>query len=106
MKPGLMRERITIEQQAPTRGAAGSVVENWAAFKTVYAEVAPIAGREYTTLRAAQAEISTRFRIRYLSGVVPTMRVNWRGQIFGISEVIDIGARRREMELYGSAEAV
>ena len=106
MLAGPMRERVEIQHKAPIRAAAGSIIENWTEFSTVFAAVEPISGREYTTLRAGQAEITTRFRIRYLAGVLPTMRVLWRGQVYRLSEVIDIGARRRELELYGSAEVV
>lgn len=106
MRAGLMRERVTIQESTITRGAAGSEVKTWVEFATVWAAVQPISGREFTRLRAAQAEETTRFRVRYLAGVLPTMRIVWKTQVYKITEVINLDARNRELEIYGSAEVV
>jgi len=102
---GRLRERVRIQQKSVTRDAFGAETVSWTDVAAVAAEVAPISGREFIAMRAAQSEITTRFRLRFLPDITPAMRVWWRGNDFDILEVIDKGARRREMELLCVASA-
>lgn len=105
MRAGRLQERIRIQQKQVTRDAYGAETVQWVDHADVAAEAAPIAGREFVALRTAQSEISIRFRVRFVAGVVPSMRVWWRAQEYDIIEVIDKGARRRELELLCKASA-
>jgi len=107
MQAGRLRHRITIEQKSVQRGAQGGEVVTWTAFAAnVPAEAEPMSGREYVTLRAGQADITIRFRLRYLAGVNPAMRVNWNGDPYEIEDVIDVRGRRVQLELMCRGEAV
>jgi SPP1 family predicted phage head-tail adaptor len=105
MQAGALRERITVQRKSVTRDAFGGETITWTDVATVWAEAQPIGGREYTALRQAQSEITIRFRLRYLAGVTPAMRVSWNGGQYDIVEVIDVGARNRELELLCRGEA-
>lgn len=104
MRAGRLRETITLQSMTTSRGTSGSVVESWSDWATVRAEVTPISGREFVSLQAAQIEISTRFVIRHRSGVNPRMRIVWQGRNYKISEVIEVDAARREIEILATAE--
>ncbi len=95
-----MRHRITIESNTPTRAPGGAAVENWSAFAAnIPAKVEPISGREFIALKASQEETGTRFTIRYMSGVTRAMRVIWRDVIYNVTDVLNIDARDRALEI-------
>ena len=108
IEAGRLRERITLQRKSVTRDAVGGEVVTWVEEAVLWAEVAPIRGREYLALRAAQSDVVMRFRLRYRAGVNPAMRVVWNGGEYDIVEAIDVGARRTELELLcrGAAENV
>lgn len=99
MEAGRLREEIVIQEKSVVRDAFGGETVSWVTFASVRAEVQPIAGREYVAMRQAQAEISIRFRLRYVAGVTPAMRVSWNGGTYDIVEAINVNARNRELEL-------
>jgi SPP1 family predicted phage head-tail adaptor len=67
----------------------------------VWAAVEPLTGREFLEGRALDAEVSTRIRIRYRSGLVghPEMRVVWGSQVFDVEAVLEKKSERREIWL-------
>lgn len=105
MMSGRLSESIVIQDKSVTRDAYGAESITWTTVATVPASAEPIAGREYLAMRQAQADISIRFRIRYLAGVTPAMRVQWRGGYYDILEVINPRAADRELELLCRGEA-
>lgn len=99
MQAGRLNQKITIQAKSVTRDAFNAEVITWTTHATVWAEAVPISGREYVALRAAQSDISIRFRLRYLPGVSTAMRVLWNGQTYDIVEAINVNARNTELEL-------
>jgi SPP1 family predicted phage head-tail adaptor len=106
MRAGALSERIEIQEKTVTRAANGEETVTWVEFATVWADVEPLSGREVVAVRAAQADLSLRVRLRYLAGVNPTMRVWWAGAAWPISEVIDVRARRTELQLLCTGAAI
>lgn len=99
MRARALRNKILIEQVTETRDEIGGVIETWSTFATRQAEVEPLNGREYFDSRATQADITIRFRIRYLNGLVPKMRVNYDSRYFDIESVINVKEQSKEMVL-------
>lgn len=101
MRAGRLKHKIIIEQATEARDTLGAVVETWVAYATRQASAEPIAGREYYASRQTNAEASYRFRLRYLAGVTPKMRVNFGGRIFDIERVINVNEQGRELQIMG-----
>ena len=99
MQAGRLRHRITIQTFTTTKDEFGQPVETWDTFDTVWASVEPLTGREYFQAQQTQAEISYRVRIRYLSGVEPTMRVIHGSRTLEILAVLNAEERNREIQL-------
>ena len=99
MKIGSLRHRVTIESQTTTQDAYGGEVITWSEVATVWAAVEPLSGREFMDGRRQEAEINTRIRIRYRSGLLPGMRVTWGDHTYDIEAVIERESRRREIWL-------
>lgn len=99
MNIGKMRHRITIEQKTKVSDGAGGYTESWVPFVTVWASIDPVSGKEFFEAQQTQSSVSHKIRIRYKSGVLPAMRVNFKGRIFGIESVINWEERNRDMLL-------
>ncbi|MCP5018065.1 MAG: phage head closure protein [Ketobacter sp.] len=78
---------------------SGEVISVWSAFATVFAAYEPQSGKESQTEDQEQAFNTARFRIRYLSGVVPKMRILFDGRYFDIEAINDVGGRRKQLHI-------
>jgi SPP1 family predicted phage head-tail adaptor len=99
---GQMRDRITLLEKSVLRDAFGGEVITWVDRTTVFAKAQPLRGREFFAAQQVQSEISVRFVLRYDSapaGLNSAWRVNWRNQQYDIVEIIDVDARKTDMEL-------
>ena len=103
---GTLNRRITIQEKTVTRDAYGAEVIDWTEVAEVWAAVLPIRGSEYVSLQMAQADLTTRFVIRYRAGVTPAMRIVYGDAVYDIKEVIDVRDSHRSLELMARAEAV
>lgn len=106
MKAGTLRHQVVVQKRAMTRDSLGAPVETWSTFATVFAEVQPLRGREYLDIRAAQSEVTTRIRMRYLAGMNTTMRITHDGAIYRVVDVINENSRDRMIECMCVSEAV
>lgn len=100
MRAGRLRQRITIRRKSVTRDNMGGEVVTWVDDDPIPAEAEPIRGREYVALQQSESELEVRFRIRYQPDITPDVRVVWRSTVYElVSPAIDVGGRKREMEL-------
>lgn len=98
MRAGRLDRQIVIQKVLETRTTTGSFSESWQPFATVRAEYVPLLGREFLNSNEKHAEIDAVFRIRYLAGVLPKMRVSYNDVVYDIYSIVEIG-RHRELEL-------
>ena len=66
---------------------------------TVWAAVEPLTGREFLSAGAMASATEARIRMRYMPGIVSTMRVIHGADTYGIQAVIHIKSARRELQL-------
>lgn len=90
MNIGKLRHRVTIEQLIVEQDSDGAQIESWVNpfGMDLWAEIQPLSGRELIASQSLQSEVKARIIIRYRDGVVPTMRVLHRGNIYNIAAVI------------------
>lgn len=99
MKAGTLRHRVVLQRLTETRGPTGDLVKTWADQPEIWAAVEPLSGREYWQAQQVAAETTIRVRIRYSSGVVPTMRVKYGTRTFEVLSIIDPEERHVELHL-------
>lgn len=102
IKSGKMNKRISIEEPAsgsPAKNGFGERNIVWEEFAEVWAEIIPLVGREYWAQQQVQSEVTVKIRIRYLAGVLTTMRVVYDERILTIKSVIDVNERHKEIVL-------
>ena len=99
MRARHLRHKILIEQVTETRDGFGDIVQTWTTYSTRRAEVEPLNGREYFDSKSVQADVTIRFRIRYLKDITPKMRINYDSRYFDIQSIINVKERKRELVL-------
>lgn len=87
MQAGKLRHRIDIEEFTQVRDPdTGEFSEPaWVAkWPRCPARVEPLSARDLVAAKAAQSEATARMVIRYRPGVLPTMRIIYRGEAYSI----------------------
>ncbi|WP_433738993.1 phage head closure protein [Pseudomonas putida] len=86
MRAGSLRHRITFQALSQTQDPeTGEMLPGWVpVWESVPASVEPLSARDLIAAQAGQSEASGRMVIRYRAGVLPTMRILHRGDIYNI----------------------
>lgn len=103
MRAGTLKHRVLFEQLStgsPTQNAGGEIESSWAAFKTLWASVSPLKGRELVAAQQISAEVTGVIKIRYNALVTASMRAVFEGRVYDILAVIDPEEAHREMWCY------
>ncbi len=97
---GKLRHRITLQEyKVVGYDPANQPILDWGEVATVWASVQPISGREYWARSQIQAEVTHRIRIRYIAGIKPTMRIQFRDRTFEIESIINWHERNIDLQL-------
>jgi len=99
MRSGTLRHRCWIK--TPTHAnTAGTVTTTWGTAAVCWGSLQPLRGREWTESHLAEnAEVTSRFRMRYVASIVPTMQLTFGTRTFEIISVINPDERNIELEL-------
>ena len=108
MRPGAMRHRVTLQTRVSGTDAAGGVRNAWETFATRWASVDFTPVSEVWASAQRSGRVSAVFRLRYLAGVTPAMRLVHDGRVYNILSVVDQEGRGAEIvitanELVGEA---
>jgi SPP1 family predicted phage head-tail adaptor len=93
---GLLRESITIEQQAETRNALGETTVVWNTYATRRASVESISYTEQERRKQIGGTGTFVVRCRFVDGVTGKMRVKWTSRsdrLLYIASVVERGNR-------------
>ena len=105
MNIGRLDKRVVLERFTATQNDIGEWIEEWAPLVSVWAAVEPLNGREFFAAGGAQAETTTRIRIRYRPGITSGDRVNQDGVLHDITATINPRTSDRELVLMCKAGA-
>lgn len=100
MRAGTARTQIVIQQRADTQNSSGELIPSWTTFATLSAAIVPLQGRELEAAQQVLATVSHRMDMRYLPGVLPSMRISYSGRYFDIGAVLNVKELNRELQLY------
>lgn len=86
MQAGKLRHRIDFQTLGAVQDpVSGEMVPGWSTlWARVPASITPLSARDLIAAQAAQSEASARVVIRYRAGVLPTMRIIYRGEVYDI----------------------
>jgi SPP1 family predicted phage head-tail adaptor len=103
-----MRHRVTIQRRATGTDTAGGILNTWEDVATRSASMDRAAGSEVWASAQRSGRVPAVFRLRYLSGVEPAMRLLFDGRTYNILSAVDQEGRKAELvitaeELVGEA---
>lgn len=100
MRIGTLRHRITIQSRTDTQDSFGAPVYSWDTFLSdVPANVAPVSGKEYLAAGSTSAQVLAKATIRYVAGILPTMRVIHDSATYVIQAVLPDETARKFITL-------
>jgi len=102
MRAGRLRHKITFQKivnsqdelGAPLVGSSG--YEN---FKTVWASITPISGKESFLSNADFSKTTHKIKIRFTSNIDASLRIVWQNRIFNILNTRNVEEVDREIEI-------
>lgn len=94
-----LRNRITFQKFTTVVNENGFEIEAWEDYKTVWASVSNLTGREYYEASAVQAEESVKFTIRYLSSITTDMRILFQDKQYNINSIDNIKYENKYIEI-------
>lgn len=104
MRAGDLRHRITFQSRSATRDALGGQSLTWNDVASVWADVAPLSGRELLSAQANKSDVSSMITIRWQAqfadpAAIATWRIVYGARIFNIHASIDVDERHKTIEL-------
>ncbi|MFR1377883.1 MAG: phage head closure protein [Clostridium neonatale] len=87
MMIGDLKHRITFQVLVIENNKNGFEEEIWEEYKTVWASVSNLSGREYYQAAAIQAEKTVKFIIRYITDIETDMRILFNDKQFNITSI-------------------
>lgn len=97
MQAGKLRHRLIIEQQTKSKNSFNEWVVTWTTFATVWAEIQPDLGNTTYAAKQLNADAQGKIKIRYITGVQPTMRGRISSTIYNFLSIINVNVRNNEL---------
>ena len=105
MMSGILRNRITIQEQTATSNEYGEQIITWSDLhENIPASVNFLRGREYFQAAQLQTKVDTRFTLRYISDITPKMRISYDGCYYNIEAVI-WDSKKTQLEIMAGRSA-
>ena len=82
-----LNKRITFQKFTTITNDYGYEINEWSDFKTVWADVTNLSGREYFAAMQVQAEKTVKFTIRYTKDIDETMNIKFGKKTVGTEEI-------------------
>lgn len=99
MKSEELKHRITFQKNTIQINENGFEIETWSDYKTVWAKVTSLHGREYFAAAAVKAENTVKFIIRYTDGLDTTMRIVFKNKYYNITSIDNIKYENKYVEI-------
>lgn len=99
MRAGKLRHRIKIQQLTGSDDEFGEPLEAYSDWAVVWANVAPLSGREMWQAKQVEATTTHQVEMRYLAGVDAKMRILHGTRVLQIDSVVNVDERNRRMLL-------
>lgn len=103
MRAGELDRQIILQHVAiAAADMNGSKAQTFADYATVWAKKIDAGGREFFAGDQVQAELATRFKVRWRNDIVPTDRITYGSLSYNISHLQELG-RREGLMIFATA---
>ena len=106
LQAGELNRRITIERINHAILTGGAEEESTELLATVWAKREDLSGREWFQAMQIQSEITTRFTVRWRSGIYPQMQIVVGLEVYRIEAILDPDGRREQLQLMCSRQPI
>lgn len=96
---GDLRHRITFQKFTTVVNENGFEEEAWQDYKTVWASVSNLSGKEYYQAAAVQAEKTVKLLIRYIKEVDTSMRIIFKDKQYNITSIDNMKYTNKYIEI-------
>ena len=96
---GEMKHRITFQKLVVNVDENGFEVKEWQDYKTIWASVYNLSGREYYQAAAIQAEKTVKFTIRYLLDLTADLGIAFEDRQYNITSIDNIKYEDKYIEI-------
>jgi SPP1 family predicted phage head-tail adaptor len=93
MRAGDFDTLVSIQQKVVARDAYRAEVVSWIEFAKAWAKVEGLTVREQLIAEGRQAQRALKVKMRYLPGVLASMRVQFEGRTLEIINTLEIGRK-------------
>ena len=93
IRPGEMRERVTVQQPVRTTNSVGESTLSWSDVTTVWASVNGVSAKEALQDGQQAVTLTHRLRFRYISGLTQQNRFLWRSRVLHIVSLLEYDNR-------------
>jgi len=105
MNAGELDTQITIQHKTVAYDTYNQPQESWVDLIVLWAAVITTGGREFYAAQKLNAETTAVFKLRYISGIKPTMRIKYGNKIYQILPPIN-DVENKHIELQIAAKEV
>ncbi|NFL36787.1 phage head closure protein [Clostridium botulinum] len=99
MKSEELKHKIVIQKYENAVNDNGFEEEAWVDFKTVWAAISNLYGKEYFEAAAVQAEKTVKFTIRFTKDIDESMRIMFQGKQYNITSIDNIKYANKFIEI-------
>ncbi|EHN13437.1 phage head closure protein [Clostridium sporogenes] len=99
MDIGDLKHRVTFQRFTTVVNDNGFEEETWQDYKTVWASVSNLYGREYFEAAAIQEENTVKFTIRFIKEINESMRIKFRDKQYSITSIDNIKYENKFIEI-------
>lgn len=97
MRVSRKNKKVTIQEITETRNSYGESIETWVKFKTVWANIAPISGKEFFNAQTISSKATLKITVNYIDGLTHKKRILHGDRIFNIENILNKDERNREL---------
>lgn len=99
MRIGEFKHRISIKKPVIEINENGFEVETYENYKTLWAKIANLHGKEYFEAASVQKEKTIKFTFRAVEGIDETMKIEFDGKLYDIAFIDNIKYENKYMEI-------
>ena len=99
IRPGEMRERVTVQQPTRSTNAVGESTLAWSDVTTVWASVNGVSAKEALQNGQQNVTLTHRLRFRYIAGLTQQHRFVWRSRVLHIVSLLEYDNRSEHVAL-------
>lgn len=97
--PGQLRQRITFQTTVPGTNEAGETIQVPKDYKTIYAAVEALKGREYEEAKKLRTELTYKITIRYTADITKDMTIKFKDRTLNIVDIINLYERNQFIQI-------